>query len=227
MNGAGAMIDYVTLLLANMSAALVVLAAFLWRGLDRPDTRYWAPAFGMPGLVATIAGFAMTFTHPIPLPYSMAYGEMSVLFGVLFWVRLGSCRRLDAASAGVLCVSVRCDGHPAGHSYHRPVIDPRPYPARTRLHFDWSVRRGCRSGALAARGSGPPHHRHPRRIGCRRHLGLDVLRSLLVSHEAILTALLTVCTGGGRGRTRGESKPYLTVASFSCQGWLLPCRLIG
>jgi putative membrane protein len=84
MNGGGPMIDYVTLLLANMSAALIVLAAFLWRGLDHPDTRNWAPAFGVPGLVATVAGFAMAFTHPIPLPYSIAYGEMSVLFGVLF-----------------------------------------------------------------------------------------------------------------------------------------------
>ena len=36
------------------------------------------------GLVATIAGFAMTFTSPIPKPFSMAYGEMSVLLGVLF-----------------------------------------------------------------------------------------------------------------------------------------------
>jgi putative membrane protein len=78
------MIDYVTLLLINMSAALVVLAAFLWQGLDHPENRSWAPAFGVPGLVATVAGFMMTFTRPIPAPYSMAYGEMSVLFGVLF-----------------------------------------------------------------------------------------------------------------------------------------------
>lgn len=84
MDGSKPMIDYVTLLLTNMSAALIVLACFLWRGLDRPDSRSWAPAFGVCGLVATIVGFTMTFTWPIPSPFSMAYGEMSVLFGVLF-----------------------------------------------------------------------------------------------------------------------------------------------
>ena len=78
------MIDYVPLLLINMVSALVVLAFFLWWGLGREDTRHWAPAFGIPGLVATVAGFAMTFTWPIPEPFSMAYGEMSVLLGVLF-----------------------------------------------------------------------------------------------------------------------------------------------
>ena len=78
------MIDYVTLLLTNMVCALVVLAFFLWRGLGRGDTGHWAPAFGIGGLVATVAGFAMTFTWPIPTPFSSAYGEMSVLLGVLF-----------------------------------------------------------------------------------------------------------------------------------------------
>ncbi len=77
-------IDYVTLLLINMAAGLVVLAFFLWWGLGREDRKDWAPAFGIVGLVATVAGFAMTFTWPIPAPYSMAYGEMSVLLGVLF-----------------------------------------------------------------------------------------------------------------------------------------------
>ncbi len=84
MSSGKPMIDYVTLLLINMSAALVVLAAFLRWGLDRPDNRNWAPAFGISGLVATVAGLAMVFTWPIPAPFSMAYGEMSVLFGVLF-----------------------------------------------------------------------------------------------------------------------------------------------
>ncbi len=78
------MIDYVTLLLINMTAALVVLACFLGWGLNRPDNKSWAPAFGISGLVATIGGFAMVLTSPIPVPFSQAYGEMSVLFGVLF-----------------------------------------------------------------------------------------------------------------------------------------------
>jgi putative membrane protein len=80
----GDFIDYVTLLLANMTSGLVVLAFFLWWGLGRDDQGKWAPAFGISGLVATVVGLAMTFTSPIPKPYSSAYGEMSVLFGVLF-----------------------------------------------------------------------------------------------------------------------------------------------
>ena len=55
-----------------------------------------APVFGICGLVATIAGFAMTFTSPIPKPFSMAYGEMSVLLGVLF---LGAAWRWRAGGA--------------------------------------------------------------------------------------------------------------------------------
>lgn len=78
------MIDYVTLMLVNMIAGLVVLASFLWWGFGREDLRPWAAGFALPGVVATVSGFAMTFTWPIPAPYSMAFGEMSVFFGVLF-----------------------------------------------------------------------------------------------------------------------------------------------
>ncbi len=78
------MIDYVTLLLVNMVSGLVVLAFFLWWGIRHKDRRDWAPAFGITGLIGTVAGLAMTFTWPIPAPYSMAYGEMSTLLGVLF-----------------------------------------------------------------------------------------------------------------------------------------------
>jgi putative membrane protein len=77
------MIDYVTLMLINMTAGFFLLGCFVWRGLDTQDRPDWAPAFAITGLVATICGFVMTFTWP-PKPYSMAYGEMSVLLGVLF-----------------------------------------------------------------------------------------------------------------------------------------------
>jgi len=79
------MIDYVTLMLINMTAGFFLLGCFVWRGadVDREDVTSWAPAFGICGLVATVCGFVMTFTWPLPKPYSMAYGEMSVLLGVL------------------------------------------------------------------------------------------------------------------------------------------------
>ena len=78
------MVDYVTLMLINMAAGFFLLGCFIWRGLDKQDRNSWAPAFGICGLVATVCGFVMTFTWPLPRPYSMAYGEMSILLGVLF-----------------------------------------------------------------------------------------------------------------------------------------------
>lgn len=78
------MIDYVTLMLTNMISGLLVLAAYLIWGFEHAERRVWAPVFGIVGLVATVCGLAMAFTWPIPAPYSMAYGEMSVLLGVLF-----------------------------------------------------------------------------------------------------------------------------------------------
>jgi putative membrane protein len=78
------MIDYLTLMLINMAAGLFLLGCFVWRDLDTPeDTGRWVPAFAICGLVAAACGFMITFTWPLPKPYSMAYGEMSVLFGVL------------------------------------------------------------------------------------------------------------------------------------------------
>jgi putative membrane protein len=78
------MIDYVTLLLINMTAGFFLLSCFVWRGLDSENRFGWTPGFAIVGLVATVGGFVMTFTWPLPKPYSMAFGEMSVLFGVLF-----------------------------------------------------------------------------------------------------------------------------------------------
>jgi putative membrane protein len=81
-------IDYVTLMLVNMSAGFFLLACFVWRGLETEDEMTWIPAFGITGLVATVCGFMMTFKGPLPAPFSMAFGETSVLLGVLF---LGTC----------------------------------------------------------------------------------------------------------------------------------------
>ncbi len=78
------MIDYVTLLLINMVAGFFLLGCFILHGLDAQDKNNWAPAFGICGLVATVCGFVMTFSWPLPYPYNIAFGEMSVLLGVLF-----------------------------------------------------------------------------------------------------------------------------------------------
>jgi putative membrane protein len=69
-----------------MTAGFFLLGCFVYKGIDvdREDVTSWSPAFGIIGLVATVCGFMMTFTSPLPKPYSMAFGEMSILLGVLF-----------------------------------------------------------------------------------------------------------------------------------------------
>ncbi|UCH34112.1 MAG: DUF981 domain-containing protein [Armatimonadota bacterium] len=79
-------IDYVSLLLINMTAGFFLLAYFVYSGLDSPDYTKWAPGFLIVGLVAVSFGAAMTLTWPLPGSFNMAYGEMSVLLGIIFLV---------------------------------------------------------------------------------------------------------------------------------------------
>lgn len=77
-------IDFVTLLLLNMTIGLVVFGWYLLRGLAREDSKAWAPAFAVPGLIALVFGGVMTVTWPLPGPYNFMFGEMSVLFGAIY-----------------------------------------------------------------------------------------------------------------------------------------------
>jgi putative membrane protein len=77
-------IDYVGLLLVNMTAGFAILAGYVFRGIEGSDSKRWAPAFGLVGFVALLFGSVMCFTWPLPGPYSLMYGEMSVLFGSIF-----------------------------------------------------------------------------------------------------------------------------------------------
>jgi putative membrane protein len=78
-------IDYLTLLLINMTAGLVMLACYVLMDLDAGNSKRWAPGFAIVGLVAFIGGFHITFTWPLPDGrYDLAFGEMSVLFGALY-----------------------------------------------------------------------------------------------------------------------------------------------
>ncbi len=77
-------IDYVTLMLINMAGGLFILASFIWKDIDKENNQFWAPAFALPGMIAAICGFAMTFSWPLPKPYNVAFGETSILLGFLF-----------------------------------------------------------------------------------------------------------------------------------------------
>ena len=72
------------LLLLNMSAAFLILALYLMRGIEGEDRAKWAPAFGIAGLVALLGGLHMAWTWPLPSAYNVAFGEMSVLLGASY-----------------------------------------------------------------------------------------------------------------------------------------------
>ena len=76
-------IDYVALMLLNMTAGFVVLAFFLLMGLQG-DRKRWVAPFAMVGLVAFLGGLYMIFTWPLPGAYNSAFGETSVMLGVIY-----------------------------------------------------------------------------------------------------------------------------------------------
>ena len=109
------MIDYVTLMLVNMAAGFFLLGCFVWRGLDAEDRINWVPAFGICGLVAAVCGFVMTFTWPLPKPFSMAFGEdVGFAGGFVPWDRLGAGTGMGADAAGNIRFFRRYRGGAAG-----------------------------------------------------------------------------------------------------------------
>ncbi|MEG4070194.1 DUF981 domain-containing protein [Microcoleus sp. Pol11C2] len=77
-------IDYLTLMLINLSAGLALLAAYVYFGLGTSNQKRWIPGFGVVGAIALVTGLHMTFTWPIIGSFNVAYGETTVLFGILF-----------------------------------------------------------------------------------------------------------------------------------------------
>jgi putative membrane protein len=77
-------IDFLPLLLVNMAAGLFLLACYAFGERVRTNRPQWAPAFGITGLIAAIGGFYIIFNFPLPGPFNVAFGEMSVLLGLLF-----------------------------------------------------------------------------------------------------------------------------------------------
>lgn len=77
-------IDFLTLMLFNMAAGLVLLAWYVVKGLDDPDQPKWAPAFAVPGLIALLNGLRIAWLWPLPGSYNVAFGDTSVLLGILF-----------------------------------------------------------------------------------------------------------------------------------------------
>jgi putative membrane protein len=77
-------IDYITLMLINLAAGLALLAGYMYWGLGHSNQRRWIPGFGVVGAIALVTGLHMTLTWPVPGSFNIAFGETTVLFGVLF-----------------------------------------------------------------------------------------------------------------------------------------------
>jgi putative membrane protein len=77
-------IDYLTMIMINMVAGTVLLAYYLWRGIDEADQRPYAAAFFGVGLLALVAGLHLSFNWPLPGSYNVGYGDTTTLFGIVF-----------------------------------------------------------------------------------------------------------------------------------------------
>ena len=77
-------IDFLTLVMINLVAGTVLLAYYLWKGLNAEDQKPYAAAFGLTGLLSMILGLRLSFTWPLPGSYNVGYGDATTLFGVVF-----------------------------------------------------------------------------------------------------------------------------------------------
>jgi putative membrane protein len=75
-------VDYLTVMILNLVAGLVILAWFVFRYLDK-DQQKVAPGLLVSGFISTVTGLHMIFTWPLPGSNNIPMGEMSLLFGVL------------------------------------------------------------------------------------------------------------------------------------------------
>ncbi len=77
-------IDFLTLVMINLVAGTVLLAYYLWKGLDEKDQQPYAAAFFVTGLVGLVTGLQLSFTWPLPGSFNVGYGDAATLFGVVF-----------------------------------------------------------------------------------------------------------------------------------------------
>ncbi len=78
------MIDYLTLMLINMTAGLVVLAHYVFKGIVAEDKKPWVAGFAITGFIAVTTGLHMSLNWPLPGSHNILFGEPTVLFGTLF-----------------------------------------------------------------------------------------------------------------------------------------------
>jgi putative membrane protein len=78
-------IDWLTLMLINMAAALTLFALYMAFYFEK-NPKKMVPGFLLAGAIALITGFRMVFTWPLPGAYNIMYGEQTVLLGAFFFM---------------------------------------------------------------------------------------------------------------------------------------------
>jgi len=122
-------IDYVTLMLVNQVAGLVLLACWLFFDADSPRERRWVPGLAMAGFLSLATGLHMVFTWPLPGAFNILYGEMAVFFGILLlglvFVLVAGLDLLPvaiyAAFAGLAAVLVGIQVYQLGLTHNPPL----------------------------------------------------------------------------------------------------------
>jgi putative membrane protein len=97
-------VDYLTLMLVNLVAGLLLLAVHLVFFMEQ-DSKRLAPGFLLTGSLGAATGLHMTLKWPLPGPHNIAFGEMSLLFGALFFFAgLALLREWDLLGLGIYAV---------------------------------------------------------------------------------------------------------------------------
>ena len=97
-------VDYLTVMLINLVAGLLLLALHLVAFIQRSPKKL-APGFLLTGFIGAATGLHMTLTWPLPGGHNIAFGEMSLLFGALFFFAgLALLRDWDLLGLGIYAV---------------------------------------------------------------------------------------------------------------------------
>jgi putative membrane protein len=97
-------IDYLTIMLVNLAAGLAIMALFVLKYMNG-ERKKVAPGLLVSGFLAAVTGFHEIFTWPIVSSYNIPFGEMSVLFGLLFLAAgIALLRDWDLLSLGVYAI---------------------------------------------------------------------------------------------------------------------------
>jgi putative membrane protein len=78
-------VDYLTIMIINIVAGLIITGIFVLLYLEK-DRKKVAPGFLVTGFISTVTGLHLIFTWPLPGSYNIPFGEMSLFYGILFFV---------------------------------------------------------------------------------------------------------------------------------------------